>query len=146
MILDRRDLLLSGVGAAATLGMSDAIVPWLQNTVQDHKTKYLPYRKITCYMISQLWSVYCSVMSIFGVALIMSQIDFLMIRLLADLSTNTFTTFKFMRHKTVDRNKYFMWYDERNHQVEVDLDGRMVDMQLEMVQPLSGGGGCRSNV
>lgn len=92
--------------------MSDAIVPWLQNTVQDHKTKYLPYSKLTCYVISQLWTIYCGVMSIFAIGLMTSQIDFLLIRMLADLITSTFTTYKFMRGKIVDRQKYDKWNEE----------------------------------
>ena len=119
--------------------MSDAIVPWLQNTVQDHKTKYLPYRKFTCYMISQLWGTYCNVMSIFAIGLMTSQIDFLAVRMLADLITNTFTCFKFMRNKVVDKAKYNMWNEDRIQDVSVMLDGSMVDMQMEMVQPLTKG-------
>ena len=118
--------------------MSDAIVPWLQNTVQDHKTKYLPYRKVTCYVISQMWSIYCGVMSIFAIGLMTSQIDFLAVRMLADLITNTFTCFKFMRHKVVDRHKYNMWNEDGfMRTVDVALDGSMLDMQMEMVQPLN---------
>lgn len=92
---------------------SDAIVPWIQNTIQDHKTTYLPYNKFTCYCISQLWTIYCAIMSIFAISLMTSQIDFLIIRLLADLLTNSFTTFKFMRHKKVDRQKYQDWTEEK---------------------------------
>jgi len=92
--------------------MGDAIAPWLQNTIQDHKTKYLPYSKFTCYIISQLWNVYCSVMSIFAIGLMTSQIDFLIIRMLADLITSTFTTYKFMRLKVVDRAKYDHWNED----------------------------------
>ena len=114
--------------------MSDAIVPWLQNTVQDHKNKYIPYPKWTCYAISQLWGVYCNVMSIFAIGLMTSQIDFLAVRMLADLITNSFTCFKFMRHKTVDRSKYEMLTEQS---VELALDSRMIDMQMEMVQPLT---------
>lgn len=117
--------------------MSDAIIPWLQNTVQDHKTKYLPYRKFTCYMISQLWGIYCSVMSIFAISLITSQIDFLLIRMLADLITNTFTTYKFMRHKVVDRNKYNLWNEENLFCVDIPSHDKIVDVQNEMVQPLT---------
>ena len=98
--------------------MSDAIVPWLQNTVQDHKTKYLPYSKITCYIISQTWAVYVNVMSIIGVALMMSQIDLLIIRMVGDLLVNTFTCFKFMRSKMVDKHKYWLWTED---QFPVDL-------------------------
>jgi len=98
--------------------MSDAIAPWLQNTIQDHKTKYLPYSKFTCYTISQLWTVYCGIMSIFAISLITSQIDFLLIRMLADLITSTFTTYKFMRHKVVDKAKYSMWNEEHLTEVQ----------------------------
>lgn len=93
--------------------MSDAIVPWLQNTVQDHKTKYLPYSKLTCYCILQSWAIYCNVMNIFSVGLMMSQIDFICVRLLADLVVNTFTCFKFMRHKEVDASKYSLWNEDK---------------------------------
>ena len=99
--------------------MSDAISPWVQNTIQDHKTKYLPYKKFTCYSIVQLWCVYCNVMSVFAISLITSQIDFLMIRLVADLTTSTFTTYKFMRHKIVDQQKYNYWNEE---QIKTCLD------------------------
>ena len=117
--------------------MSDAIVPWLQNTVQDHKAKYLPYRKCTCYVISQLWGVYCSVMSIFAIGLMTSQNDFLAVRMLADLLTNTFTCFKFMRHKVVNKAKYSMWNEDRIQEIDVTFDGNIVDLQKEMVQPLT---------
>jgi hypothetical protein len=92
--------------------MTDAIAPWLQNTMQDHKTKYLPYSKPTCYLIYQTWAVYCAVTALFSVALIMSQIDFLLIRLGADLLVNTFTAFKFMRNKTMDSHRYEAWFED----------------------------------
>lgn len=37
----------------------------------------------------------------------MSQIDFLLIRLAADLMVNTFTTFKFLSNKEVNRRLYY---------------------------------------
>jgi hypothetical protein len=123
--------------------MSDAISPWLQNTIQDHKTKYLPYRKFTCYMISQLWGVYCGIMSIFAISLMTSQIDFLFVRMLADMITNTFTTYKFMRHKLVDRTKYQIWNEEHLQNVNVSCHECIVDMQEELVQPLTK---CRNEV
>lgn len=86
---------------------SDALGPFFINTIQDHKTRYLPYSKTTCYVILQLWSTYCCLMSIFSIGLLMSQIDFLLIRLLADLIVNTFTTFKFLKHKEHNRRLYY---------------------------------------
>ena len=51
-------------------------------------------------------------MSVFSVGLLMSQIDFLLVRLSADLLVNTYTTFKFLRGKEVNRRKY---EEESNH-------------------------------
>ena len=86
---------------------SDALGPFFINTIQDHKTRYLPYSKTTCYIILQLWSTYCCLMSIFSIGLLMSQIDFLLIRLLADLIVNSFTTFKFLKNKEYNKRLYY---------------------------------------
>jgi hypothetical protein len=86
---------------------SDAISPWLLNTVIDHKAKYLNYPKGVCLLISQVWSVYCAVMGVLGLMVALSQIDFVLIRLAADLTVNTYTNLKFMQHKVYDRNKYY---------------------------------------
>ena len=113
--------------------MSDAIAPWYVNTIQDHKTKYLPYSKFTCYTITQAWSVYCNVMSIFGVALMMSQIDMLMIRLLADLMVNTFTCFKFMKNKRTDHRRYWLWTEDPLSRINasVEMDQPILDVRAE---------------
>ena len=59
-----------------------------------------------CYLVLQTWSVYCAAMSVFSVALLTSQIDFLIIRLIADLLINSLTTWKFLKHKIVDTRLY----------------------------------------
>ena len=91
---------------------SDSLGPWFLNTMQDQKTRYLPYSKFTCYIVLQLYSIYCAFMSVFSVGLMMSQVDFLLIRLFADLLVNSYTTFKFLRGKEVNRRKY---EEESNH-------------------------------
>lgn len=86
---------------------SDAISPWLLNTVIDHKARYLNYPKAVCLLISQVWSIYCAVMGVLGLMVALSQIDFVLIRLLADLLVNTYTNLKFMQNKVYDANKYY---------------------------------------
>ena len=86
--------------------MSDAISPWIINTITDHKSKYIPYPKYMCLGISQLWSIYCNLMSVFGMFLAMTQMDFVLIRMLADLTVNTYTNLKFMRNKEYSSTKY----------------------------------------
>ena len=86
--------------------MSDAISPWILNTISDHKNKYIPYPKYICLGISQLWSIYCNLMSVFGMFLAMTQIDFVFIRMAADLTVNSYTNLKFMRFKEFSPSKY----------------------------------------
>ena len=86
--------------------MSDALSPWILNTITDHKTKYIPYTKVTCLCITQVWSMYCNIMSVFSIFLAMSQIDFVLIRMVADLTVNAYTTTKFMRNKIFCPEKY----------------------------------------
>ena len=86
--------------------MSDALSPWIMNTITDHKTRYIPYSKAVCLLITQCWSVYCNIMGVFGLFLAMTQIDFVLIRMAADLTVNVYTNLKFMRHKEYSSAKY----------------------------------------
>jgi hypothetical protein len=108
--------------------MSDAISPWILNTITDHKTKYLPYSKITCLAISQLWSVYCNVMSVFGLFLAMTQVDFVMIRMVADLTVNVYTNLRFMKNKVTSPEKY-----------RREIDVEMGDVSLDSEPMVQGG-------
>lgn len=87
--------------------MSDSISPWLLNTVTDHKTKYLPYPKYQCLLISQFWSLYCGIMSIAGLMITLTQVDFVIIRLVCDLLVSIYTNMKFMRDKEYNPRKYY---------------------------------------
>jgi hypothetical protein len=86
--------------------MSDALSPWILNTITDHKNRFIPYSKIVCLSITQMWSIYCNIMSVFGIFLAMSQIDFVLIRMMADLTVNAYTTTKFIRNKTYCPEQY----------------------------------------
>ena len=117
--------------------MSDAIIPWIQNTVQDHKTKFLPYNKWTCFLICQFWDIYCHIMSVFNVSLVFSQVDFLLIRLAADLMVNQITIYKFIKHKIVDQNRYNLWSEEKLAYVQMNPGMDMFAVSQEMIQPLN---------
>ena len=86
--------------------LDSALSPWFLNTVQDHKTKFLPYSKLTCLVITQVFTVYSHIMSVFWIFLFFSQLDFLLIRLLADLIVTHYVTYRFMENKTVDALSY----------------------------------------
>jgi hypothetical protein len=79
-----------------------SINPWILNTIQDEKTHVLPYPKWVCLFITQTKSFYAHVMSIFGLALLLSQIDFFIIRTFVDILVGTFATIKYMEKKIID--------------------------------------------
>ena len=95
----------TGIGGYA----SDSIIPWITNTIQDHKTIWIPYSKFTCMMIIQVFTFYGVTQSIIGLFVALTQVDFMFIRLAADLIVNFFTTEWFLRNKTVNRIEYYAW-------------------------------------
>lgn len=111
--------------------MSDAISPWLMNTISDHKNKYIPYPKYVCLGISQLWAIYCNLMSVFGMFLAMTQIDFVLIRMMADLTVNSYTNMKFMRNKEFCPSKYYELEERQQTQASHNNTGNkpVVTMQ-----------------
>jgi hypothetical protein len=86
--------------------LGSALIPWFQNTIQDHKCMFLPYSKRWCMIISLVYDAYTHVMSVFGIFLFFSQIDFLAIRMTADILVTYFTTQTWMYGKTVDSEMY----------------------------------------
>eukprot|EP00961_Rhodomonas_salina_P237881 3215172-Rhodomonas_salina.1 len=79
-----------------------SINQWVVNTIQDDKAHVLPYPKWVCLTIVQAKSFYGHVMAIFGLALLLAQFDFFLIRTSADLIVGTFATIKYMENKSVD--------------------------------------------
>jgi hypothetical protein len=98
---------------------SDAVVPWITNTIQDHKTEFIPYSKVTCLLIIQTFTVYAVIMSVVGMFVALTQIDFMLVRITADLLVNQYTTFWFLRGKTTDPTRYKMWLEQREIKPDV---------------------------
>jgi hypothetical protein len=95
---------------------SDAVGPFVTNTIQDHKNLYLPYSKTTCVMIVQVFAVYAIIMNTIGLFVALSQVDFMMIRMAADLMVNYYTCHRFMRYKSVNEELYAQYI--KNHCVD----------------------------
>jgi hypothetical protein len=95
---------------------SDAVGPFVTNTIQDHKNLYLPYSKTTCIMIVQVFAVYAIIMNTIGLFVALSQVDFMMIRMAADLMVNYYTCNRFMRYKSVNEELYAQYI--RTHCVD----------------------------
>ena len=117
------------VSTAVAAYASDSIVPWITNTVQDHKTQYIPYSKFTCLCIIQIFTCYAVIMSVIGLFVALSQVDFMLIRLVADLMVNHFTTYFFLRGKSVNLRKY----EEHNRRPDHSADSGDEDVLLDEV-------------
>jgi hypothetical protein len=72
---------------------------------------YLPYSKWTCVCIVQTFSMYAIIMGTIHLFVALSQIDFMLMRMFADLLVNYYTTKRFMQFKQVDAKKYAMHLD-----------------------------------
>jgi len=94
----------------------DSVGPFVTNTIQDHKNLYIPYSKTTCVVIVQVFAVYAIVMNTIGLFVALSQVDFMMIRMSADLMVNYYTCHRFMRYKSV--NPVFYAEYMKNHCME----------------------------
>ena len=92
----------------------DAIFPFVSNVIMDPKTKYIPYSKFTCLMIIQTFTIYEVCFHVIGTFVALTQIDFTLIRIAADLFINYCTTGWFLRGKIVDKSKYDEWKKEND--------------------------------
>lgn len=87
----------------------DALCPFFSNVIEDHKTQHIPYSKFTCLLIVQCFTIYGVIMSVIGMFVALTQVDFMLIRIAADLLVNSHTTYYFLRGKEVDPVRYNMW-------------------------------------
>lgn len=97
------------VSTAIAAFSSDALCPFFTNVIEDHKTKFIPYSKFTCLMIVQCFTIYGVIMSVIGMFVALTQVDFMLIRIVADLVVNAHTTYYFLRNKEVDPVRYDTW-------------------------------------
>jgi hypothetical protein len=52
----------------------ESIEPFMLMVIRDHKTRYIPYSKVTSIMLNQAWTLYCSIMSVFGLYTYFAQV------------------------------------------------------------------------
>jgi hypothetical protein len=73
------------VSTAIAVFASDALCPFFTNVIEDHKTIHIQYSKFTCLMIVQVFTIYGVIMSVIGMFVALTQVDFMFIRIAADL-------------------------------------------------------------
>ena len=123
------------VSTAIAAFAGDSLLPFINNTIQDHKTEYIPYSKFTCLCIIQIFTVYAVIMSVIGMFVALTQVDFMLIRILADILVNHYTTFWFLRGKKVDPNKYELWKAGQHGNSSMSHDVKFYTEDIEMHPP-----------
>lgn len=86
--------------------IADSLAPHVLNVVQDTKNRYIPHRSRTYYMITSMWSIYCSVTQLFVIFIAFGQMDLLLVRLGSDLIANFFTLNMYLDGKIYDPHLY----------------------------------------
>lgn len=112
------------ISTAIAAFASDSVIPWITNTIQDHKTRFVPYSKFTCLLIIQTFTFYGVTQSVIGLFVALTQVDFMLIRLLADVIVNHYTTYYFLKSKTVDSEQYYLYQKQTE-----DLDQELENLQ-----------------
>lgn len=123
------------ISTAIAAFASDSVIPWITNTIQDHKTQFIPYSKVTCLIIIQTFTFYGVTQSVIGLFVALTQVDFMLIRLLADVIVNHYTTFYFLKNKTVDRQQYYN-YEKQLDDIEIEIPN-VDDMDAPEDQPVT---------
>lgn len=119
------------VSTAIAAFASDSLGPFFTNVIEDHKTKHIPYSKFTCLLIVQVFTIYAVIMSVLGMFVALSQVDFMFIRIAADLIVNAHTTYYFLRGKEVNPNMYNQWKNTDIRSMEMIRDEQCISDQME---------------
>lgn len=109
------------ISTAIAAFSGDSLWPFITNTIQDHKTVYIPYSKAMCLAIIQIFTIYGVIMSVIGMFVALTQVDFMLIRISADILINHYTTFWFLRGKKVDPVKYELWKEANSTGIEMHV-------------------------
>lgn len=80
---------------------SETMAPWITNTVQDVKQKTLDMRRWQAVSVVNLYVTFTWVNYILAVHIAMTQLDLLLVSLLANILISTYTTWKYVKQKKV---------------------------------------------
>jgi hypothetical protein len=101
----------------------ESLEPFFLMVIRDHKTRYIPYSKTTSVTLNQGWSLYCSIMSVFGLYTYFAQVDLLIIKMCVALIVNMYSSWRYLRNKTHEPVRYLRYFDVES----ADDDGDMAD-------------------
>jgi hypothetical protein len=96
----------------------ESLEPFFLMVIRDHKTRYIPYSKSTSVVLNQAWTLYCSIMSVFGLYTYFAQVDLLVIKMCVGLIVNLYSSMRYLRNKSHEPVRYLRYFDQTD-----DTDG-----------------------
>ena len=78
----------------------DSIVPWLIHTLSDPKCRTLPYKQSMCLIVMEVYYAYVHVSGMFKFFLSLTQFDFVLISMCADMAMKIYSYSSYMENKT----------------------------------------------
>jgi hypothetical protein len=90
----------------------ESLEPFFLMVIRDHKTRYIPYSKTTSVVLNQAWTLYCSIMSVFGLYTYFAQVDLLVIKMVVGLIVNMYSSMRYLRNKSHEPVRYLRYFTQ----------------------------------
>jgi hypothetical protein len=98
----------------------ESLEPFFLMVLRDHKTRYIPYSKTTSVVLNQCWTLYCSIMSVFGLYTYFAQADLLVIKMCVGLVVNLYSSCRYLRNKSHEPLRYMRYFQQQDAADEED--------------------------
>jgi hypothetical protein len=102
--------------------ISDSLNPHILNALQNTTMRYIPHKSYVYYIVTTIYSFYCSISQIFVIFIAFAQLDLLLVRLGSDIIANIITTSLYLQDKTYDPQKYTN-HQEKDEELSSLADG-----------------------
>ena len=96
---------------------NESLEPFFLCVIRDVKGRYIPFSKMTCVLLTQAWTIYASVMSLFALYTFFSQADFVIIKMVVGVLVNIYSTMRYLRNKKHEPVKFAQYFQQQ----DVDL-------------------------
>jgi len=93
---------------------NESLEPFFLCVIRDVKGRYIPFSKMTCVLLTQAWTVYASIMSLFALYTFFSQADFVIIKLIVGLLVNMYSTMRYLRNKKHEPVKFAQYFQHQD--------------------------------
>jgi hypothetical protein len=111
----------------------ESLEPFFLMVLRDHKTRFIPYSKTTSVLLNQAWTLYCSIMSVFGLYAFFSQVDILLIKMIVALIVNMYSSWRYLRNKQHEPTKYMRYFEHRDEEDMEPTNGPIATEGTPMV-------------